>query len=93
MSRKTMDEMCHRTGAVPDRLYNIWKVPGTMYQQNDDERAEGLIDGKLTDEPVVRAYQRAWDPGHHLDDAREDYRDALWGVNEGKRDVRNYYKR
>ena len=69
----------------PD-LYNIYKPPGTMHPQNDDTRAKDL--GRLNPDTCVRAYQKAWDPGHHLAGADDDFRDAIWSVSEGKRDVR-----
>ena len=66
-------------------LYNIWRPPSTMHPQNDDTRAQDLIDG-LSD-TVPRAYQKPWDKGHHLANATDDFTDALWAVGEGKRTV------
>lgn len=78
MSRKTMDEY--------EDLYNIWPPPRTSHQQNDDTRAQILIDGMP--EPQWARRLVVWDQGAHLDRAGEDFTDALWGINEGKRDVR-----
>lgn len=79
MSRKTMAEF-------PD-LYNIWRPPRTTHPQNDDTRAQDLIDGKLDGDKAVRAYRVNWTADTHLGDASENFRDSLWGINEGKRDV------
>jgi hypothetical protein len=83
MSRKTIDEF-------PD-LYNIYPPPPTTNPQNDDSRAQDLIDGRLSDAKVVPAYKVPWD-GTHLENATPDLCDAIWGINEGKRDVRGLKK-
>lgn len=92
MSRKTMDE-------YPEVL-NIYRPPRTTHQQNVDDRAKNLINGDLNDDSVVAAYNVPWrDPqklapqGGHLESAEEDFRDAVWGVSEGKRDVRQLRNR
>jgi hypothetical protein len=89
MSRKTMDE-------YDTPLSNIYPPPRTTHPQNDDTRAQNLIKGDLSDERVTAAYNVPWrDAGklapvaNHLESAEEDFRDAVWGVSEGKRDVRN----
>ena len=91
MSRKTMDEY-----APPPGLYNIYPTPRTTIQQNDDTRARDLIDHRLNDETVTAAYFVLWrDAGKlapiagHLEGGDQDFKDAIWGINEGKRDVRN----
>jgi hypothetical protein len=71
----------------PD-IDNIWVPPKTSHPQNADTRVKDLIAGKLSDDTVTDAYQKAWDKGHHITNACDDFRDALWGVSEGKRDVR-----
>ena len=89
MSRKTMNE-------YDTPLYNIYPPPRTSHQQNDDTRAQDLIDGALSDETVTAAYNVPWrDSGKlapvngHLESAEENFRDSVWGINEGKKDVRN----
>jgi len=88
MSRKTMDE-------YPD-LYNIYPPPGTTHPQNDDTRAQQLIDGVLNDESVTMAYYVPWQDSSllapragHLEPADDAFCDSVWGINEGKKDVRN----
>lgn len=81
MSRKTMEEY--------PLLYNLWRPPRTTWPTNDDTRAQALIDGKLNDDTCARAYRKAWAPDAHLANASEDFRDSLWGINEGKKDIRN----
>ena len=78
MSRKTMDE-------YPD-VKNIWPAAEGMNPQNANTRVEDL--SRLNDSNVTDAYQKAWDKGHHLTNAYDDFCDALWGVSEGKRDSR-----
>lgn len=91
MSRKTMDEY-----APPPGLYNIWPAPRTTIQQNDDTRAQDLIDGRLNDNQAVPAYRVPWrQPSRlapvnaHLESANDNFDDSLWDINEGKKDVRN----
>jgi hypothetical protein len=88
MSRKTMDEY--------PLLYNIWEPPSTTWPTNDDTRAQNLIDGELNDNSAVPAYRVPWrQPSRlapvdaHLEDASENFRDSLWDINEGKKDIRN----
>jgi len=81
MSKKTIDEF-------DKPLSNIFAPPSTTHPQDDDTRAQALYDGQLTNESAVRAYRKPWVAGAHLADATEDFRDAVWGINEGKRDVR-----
>lgn len=69
-------------------LYNIYPPPDTSWQQDDDRRAQDLIDGRLTNSCVAEVYSRPWDKNHHLAPGGEDFTDAIWGINEGKRDVR-----
>ena len=45
MSRKTIDEY--------EDLYNLARPPTTSHQQNDDTRAQALIDGALNDRTSV----------------------------------------
>jgi len=75
MSRKTLDE-------YPD-LLNIWPPPKTSHPQNADTRASKL---PLNGGTVTRAYKEPWKT--HLTDATPDFTDALWGINEAKRDTR-----
>lgn len=79
MSRKTMAE-------YPE-LFNIWPPPATSHPQNDDTRARDLLRGALGRQPVSPAYTN-YAVGH-LEDANEYIRDAIWGINECKRDLRN----
>lgn len=87
MSRKTMDQINRRDIGPPKGLYNLWPVPDTTYQQNDDTRAQKLIDG--LPEPNWARDLVPWDKPAHLADATDDFTDALWGINEGKRDATN----
>ena len=82
MSRKTMD--------VWPELYNIYPAPRGTRQQNDDPRAQALIDGYLNDETVTRVPPTDARLAGHLEGGAEDLKDAVWGINEGKRDVRNW---
>jgi hypothetical protein len=89
MSRKTMDE-------YDTPLYNIFRPPSTMHPQNDDTRAQDLIEGRLNDESAVPAYRVPWKApsllapvSGHLEDATENFRDSVWSVSEGKKDIRN----
>jgi len=82
MSRKTMDQ-------YDKPLANTYGPPSTSHPQDDDTRSQALYDGQLNDESAVMVYRKPWDAGHHLANATEDFRDAVWGINEGKRDVRN----
>jgi hypothetical protein len=78
MSRKTMDEW--------PLVKNIWEAPVGTDPPNDNRRVQGLIDGVLDGDKCSRAYKEPWT--HHLDAAGVDFTDALWGINDGKRDVR-----
>lgn len=79
MSKKTMEE-------YPD-LDNLYPPPRTTVVINDDSRAKDLIAGRLDGDKCVALYHVPWD-GSHGENATPDFRDAVWGVNEGKRDVR-----
>ena len=88
MSRKTMDEFPY--------LDNIYRPPETTIQQNDDTRSQGLYEGVLNDNSAVPAYRVPWRApslhapvNAHLEDATENFRDSVWGINEGKKDIRN----
>ena len=79
----------------PD-LYNIYPPPRTSHPQNDDTRAQNLIDHELNDETVTAAYFVPWQDSSklapiagHLESAEESFRDSTWGINEGKKDIRN----
>ena len=91
-----MDEYHRRDHGPREWLYNIYPPPDTTYPQNDDERAQRIIDGELNDESCTAAYNVPWrDAGKlapvagHLEAADESFCDAVWGINEGKRDIRN----
>ena len=44
---------------------------------------------KLNDNQVVEAYKVPWAPdGYHLTGAGDDFVDAVWGIQDGRRDVR-----
>ena len=42
----------------------------------------------LTDDHVVPAYKLPWEPYGHLKNADDDFNDAVWGIQDGRRDVR-----
>jgi len=58
-----------------------------MHPQNDDTRAQDLIDHRLNDTTVSRAYKEPWNT--HLTDGTDSFKDSIWGVTEGEKDIRN----
>lgn len=42
----------------------------------------------LTDDHVVEAYKVPWEANGHLKDADADFHDAVWGIQDGRRDAR-----
>jgi len=96
MSRKTMDEIHVRPRDREWDLPNIYPPPCTMFPQNDDERAKNLLNHELNDETVTAAYNVPWRDAsklapiaEHLESAEENFRDSVWSISEGKKDIRN----
>ena len=46
------------------------------------------IPEKLTDDHVTEAYLLPWEKYGHLKDADADFKDAVWGIQDGRRDIR-----
>lgn len=46
------------------------------------------IQKRLTDDHVVEAYKVPWDKNGHLADATDDITDSVWGIQDGRRNVR-----
>jgi hypothetical protein len=43
---------------------------------------------KLNDNQVVPAYKVPWEANGHLSDADDDCYDSVWGIQDGRRNVR-----
>lgn len=46
------------------------------------------IPRELTDDHVVPAYKVPWEKYGHLKDADADFVDSVWGIQDGRRDIR-----
>ena len=58
-----------------------------------DGQKNGTPDGddlpkELNDDHVVMAYKVPWESYGHLKDATDDITDAVWGIQDGRRDIR-----
>lgn len=100
MPRRIPDGPVVRTLRAYVAYYNVWPIPDTWHPPQEDDRAQDLIDGVLNDDSVTAAYFVPWKDDRYLapvagnlEPAGEDFKDALWSIGEGKRDVRQLRSR
>jgi hypothetical protein len=69
-----------------EEVQGIFDLPATLKGGSNDSRAEEL--DQLNDNQVVVAYKVPWKDYGHLKNADDDIIDAVWGMQDGRRDVR-----
>lgn len=69
-----------------EEVKGIMDLPPTLKGGGNDERG-GQLD-QLNDNQVVPAYKVPWESYGHLSDATEDIIDSVWGMQEGRRQIR-----
>lgn len=69
-------------------LESIYPRPAGFDGQNNGEPPGDDIPKRLNDNQVVEAYKVPWNANGHLADATDDVTDAVWGIQDGHRDIR-----
>lgn len=70
----------------------IYPRPETIDDSNVDSRHSQIEDGTLNDDSCVPAYKVPWESYGHLSSADDAVEDAVWGMQEGRRQVRQLKK-
>lgn len=72
-----------------DQLEDLYPRPAGRTGQDNGAPQGDEIPKALTDDHVVEAYKVPWDKSYgHLYDATDDITDAIWGMGDGRRDIR-----
>ena len=69
-------------------LEDLYPRPAGYDGQKNGTPTGDHIQDQLTDNTVTEAYKVAWKPWGHLKDATDDVTDAVWGIQDGRRNVR-----
>lgn len=71
-----------------DLLQDLYERPEGYDGTKNGNPEANEIPKQLTDDHVVEAYKVPWGKGHHLASADDDCYDAVWGIQDGRRNIR-----